>query len=344
MAVKPEGAGERAPAAREDMILEALRETLPARMGVEAFTSRFNTQVEYAAKIFGGRGFARFHLENADFLHAAIGLFLRLTGLYGRGLRNAAAVQVETVEHWFPNLPAAFDGFRILQLSDLHADALPEGGAALARLVSGLDYDLCVLTGDCRFSPWDDYGPCLEAMRLVLGALRCAGGVYGVLGNHDFLEMVPVLESLGANLLLNESVRIRRGDAAVVLAGVDDPHFYGADDPAGAMAGADGDFTILLCHSPEACAKAAAIGVDLFLAGHTHGGQICLPGGVPIITNADCPRCFASGKWRLRRMLGYTSRGVGTSGVPVRFFCPPEVATHVLRRRPAPAFHSSAAR
>jgi hypothetical protein len=84
-------------------------------------------------------------------------------------------------------------------------------------------------------------------------------------------------------------------------------------------------------HTPEIIEAAALYGIDLYLCGHTHGGQICLPWIGPIIVNANCPRRFTQGVWRYKQVQGYTSAGVGTSGVPVRFFCPPEIALIELR-------------
>ena len=89
---------------------------------------------------------------------------------------------------------------------------------------------------------------------------------------------------------------------------------------------------MLLSHTPELYRQAAHAGFDLMLCGHTHGGQICLPGGVPVLTNADCPRRYCAGRWRHHRMHGYTSRGTGVSMVDVRLNCPPEVTLHRLRR------------
>ena len=92
--------------------------------------------------------------------------------------------------------------------------------------------------------------------------------------------------------------------------------------------------TILLSHSPETHREAAALGYDLQLSGHTHGGQICLPGGIPILHNAPgCRRELIAGPWREGSMLGYTSRGAGAAGVAARFFCPPEITIHTLRSR-----------
>jgi len=71
---------------------------------------------------------------------------------------------------------------------------------------------------------------------------------------------------------------------------------------------------------------------DLHLSGHTHGGQICLPGGIPLIRNGNCPKEMIAGAWRYGKMHGYTSRGTGCCGVAARFFCPPEITVHTLRR------------
>ena len=91
-------------------------------------------------------------------------------------------------------------------------------------------------------------------------------------------------------------------------------------------------FRILLQHSPELLDEAAAEGVSLYLTGHTHGGQICLPGGVPIMTNVKSPRRYARGLWKHGAMTGYTTMGVGVSVMPVRFFSKGEVAVITLRR------------
>jgi uncharacterized protein len=88
---------------------------------------------------------------------------------------------------------------------------------------------------------------------------------------------------------------------------------------------------VLLVHSPELIDEARDFGAGLYLCGHTHGGQICLPGSIPIITNAACSRRFIAGPWQDGPMAGYTHRGTGVSCVPVRFNCPGEVVVHTLR-------------
>ena len=108
--------------------------------------------------------------------------------------------------------------------------------------------------------------------------------------------MVPDLEALGIRMLLNECVAIDRGRASIYLAGVDDAHFYRADNIEKAAADIPhGTVSVLLSHTPEIYRQAAHAGFDLMLSGHTHGGQICLPGGIPILLEADLPRAFGAG-------------------------------------------------
>jgi predicted MPP superfamily phosphohydrolase len=188
------------------------------------------------------------------------------------------------------------------------------------------------LTGDYRFRI---DGPCdavYPPMARILSAVNARHGIVGVLGNHDCAEMVPELTRLGVKVLVNEALEVRHGTHGIWLIGVDDPHYYGCDDLSGALLDVPQEgFKILLVHTPEMVAEAAQHGIQLYLCGHTHGGQICLPWIGPIIVNANCPRRFTRGIWRYKHVQGYTSAGVGTSGVPVRFFCPPEIALIELR-------------
>jgi predicted MPP superfamily phosphohydrolase len=157
--------------------------------------------------------------------------------------------------------------------------------------------------------------------------------VYGVLGNHDSIRMVPDLERMGATMLLNEHVALERGGDKIYIAGIDDAHFYRVDNIEKATDGIPGDaFSILLSHTPEIYRQAAHAGFDLLLSGHTHGGQICLPGGIPITLDSNLPRAFGSGAWKYQNMAGYTSVGAGSCIVPVRFNCPPEITLHRVRR------------
>jgi predicted MPP superfamily phosphohydrolase len=132
-------------------------------------------------------------------------------------------------------------------------------------------------------------------------------------------------------MLLNESDVIERGGQHLYLGGIDDAHFYGMDDiEKTASAIPNDEFSILISHTPEVYRQAAHADFNLLLSGHTHGGQICLPGGIPITLDSILPRYMGSGAWKYHDLIGYTSVGAGSSVVPVRFNCPPEVTLHHL--------------
>jgi hypothetical protein len=144
--------------------------------------------------------------------------------------------------------------------------------------------------------------------------------------------MVPGLEAMGIQILLNECAVIQRGDQRIFLAGIDDAHFYRVDNiEKAALQIPDGEFSILLSHTPEIYRQAAHANFDLMLSGHTHGGQICLPGSIPITLESALPRRMGAGPWQYNNMIGYTSVGAGSSVVPVRLNCPPEITLHCLR-------------
>ncbi|MGH9694488.1 MAG: metallophosphoesterase, partial [Bryobacteraceae bacterium] len=134
-------------------------------------------------------------------------------------------------------------------------------------------------------------------------------------------------------MLVNEAAEIERPNGALWLLGVDDTFDYRCADLPGALAGVPRHaFKILLSHSPELYDEASREGIQLYLTGHTHAGQIRLPGIGALKHNARCPRRMAFGAWRHGAMQGYTSAGVGCSSLPVRFHCPPELALIELGR------------
>jgi len=258
---------------------------------------------------------------------------LAAVGLYEMGRRNALSPQLREFTLRYPDLPPAFDGFRLLHLSDFHIDGVDGLAEVLASILSEIQPDLCAFTGDYRF---EDRGPCHQVyprMRLVIDAISAEHGTFGILGNHDSAEIAWGLEALGVRMLVNESVEIRRGSDSLWLAGVDDPFDYRCDDLDLALENVpEHSFKILLAHVPEIYKKAARCGVDLCLSGHTHAGQIRLPLVGAIKNNARCPKQFLYGLWNHAGMHGYTTSGVGCSSVPVRFNCPPEIVLFELRR------------
>ncbi len=303
-------------------------EEIVARMGEAYVRRRFMLQAHYVARVIGP-GLVHFHVENLLWAHYLLRRFLQTVRLHGRGQANALRFEITRNEVAWPGLPPAFAGFRILHLSDLHADFHPAFAERLAAAVAGLDYDAVALTGDYRMHTTGNFDPAMAGLRAIRAALR--GPVFAVLGNHDFLEMIPVLEDMGVRLLLNENEPLRRGADTLHVVGVDDPHFYRAAELKRAMAGVPPAAPVLLlAHSPELHEQARQAGVRLMLCGHTHGGQICLPGGRAILTNARCPRALVAGAWRRGGLQGYTSRGTGSSGLDVRYNCPPEIVVHRL--------------
>ena len=301
---------------------------LRQRIGDTHLEQRLRAQADHAG---WRKGRGRVHLENFSALIRAVHLVLRLTGLAAWGRRNALALTVRKRTLALRGLPPAFDGLRILHLSDLHFDGFPGFGQHIARAIGHHEFDLAVITGDFRFYTHGEFAHLAPELAALAPALTCRFGVFGVLGNHDLIEMAPMIEQAGVRLLLNESVRLESGGAELWLVGLDDAHYFGLHDfdkalravPAGAP-------RVLLVHSPELLPEAAAHQVSLYLTGHTHGGQICLPGGFAPYMNINCHPDLISGAWQYGEMHGYTSAGVGASGVFARFFCPPEIVIHEL--------------
>ena len=312
-------------------MIEALLSKLEQRLGGRVYAKqRLGIELDHEAQIFG-QGTTFFHIENWYSIHSLIRTGLKLTGLYWRGRANAARVQVRHNDIHFKNLPPAFNGFTLLHMSDFHADMSVDAMAKLEAILPGLHYDLCVLTGDYRGATYGQFDDALARIQSVLAPIKRP--IYGVLGNHDTIRMVPDLEAVGVRMLLNECEPIARGGQTIYLAGIDDAHYFRVDNIEKAASGIPHDaFSILLFHTPEIYRQAAHAGFALLLSGHTHGGQICLPGSIPLTLDAVLPRRFGAGAWQYRNMAGYTSKGVGSSIVAVRINCLPEITLHRLWR------------
>jgi uncharacterized protein len=301
---------------------------LQQRVGRIHLKQRLGIERDYERKIFGqGRNF--FHIENWHALRSIIRNSLRLALLHGRARRNARLIRVRHNHITLQRLPSGFEDYTILQISDLHLDMADDFPRVLIEAVRQLEYDLCVLTGDFKAETWGPYEAALQGLQQVRTHLE--GEVYGVLGNHDTICMVPAMESMGIRMLLNEQVVLRRQGEAIYLAGIDDPHYYRADNIEKAGDDIpDGAVSILLAHSPEIYRHAAHADFDVMLCGHTHAGQMCLPGGYALMCNAACPRKYCAGAWRYHNLSGYTSAGSGACVVDLRINCPPEVTLHHL--------------
>ena len=308
--------------------MDNIEQKLEARLGRVHARQRLGIEAERGHHVFG-QGLNFFHPENWYSAHALIRFAIQLVGMYERGQCNARNLQVKKNLIHLPHLPKAFNDFKILHLTDLHVDMDDRNLNALIQTVTDLQYDICVLTGDYRAGTFGAIEGAVAGMQRLITMLKQP--VYGVLGNHDSIWMLPELESMGIIMLMNEVAVLEKDGVQIFLAGVDDPHYFRVDNLEKAAQDIPQDaVSLLLSHTPEIYRQAAHAGFDVMFCGHTHGGQICLPGGIPLTLDSKCPRYMGAGQWRYQQMQGYTSAGAGTSIVNARFNCPPEVTIHHL--------------
>ena len=251
-----------------------------------------------------------------------------VTGLavHGYAIERHALRLLKTDLH-IAELPDAFVGLQVGFVTDLHHSAFvsAEEVSGAATLVMRERPDLIILGGDYVTNKEPRFaGPCAEALR----PLHAPWGVFGILGNHDDERHVPAeLRRIGVELIRDTWTRLYLGGDRLALAGVD---FWtrGPDQIASALRGLSGP-SLLAAHDPRRVVEAAALGVGGILSGHTHGGQVVIPG-----LGAVAARKFpvAAGHLRKGNTDLFVSRGVGTVVVPIRINCPPEVAVVTLRR------------
>jgi hypothetical protein len=228
-----------------------------------------------------------------------------------------------------PNLPPDLTGFRLVHLSDLHLRGYwSKGYDQLIERLEAAPPDLLLVTGDF-IDDKHDHRPGLAMLRRLLPRLRSRLGTYGILGNHDVDVIQPYLSDLGVKLINGARALLESGTGATLeligfpgLARTDlDAHFVAAQPLKG-----PGTLRIVLSHYPDHFRRARPLEPDLYLAGHTHGGQICLPGGIPLLTHDTMPRRYCKGIHRLNDSWLIVSRGLGfASEIPVRLYCPSEV-------------------
>lgn len=248
------------------------------------------------------------------------------------GLRDPEVVDVP-IE--LARLPPAFDGFTIIQLTDLHVGATigAEWISSLVARTNALAPDLVALTGDLVDGTVDQLREDVAALR----RLRAAHGVYFVTGNHEYYVGVDAwiahLRSLGIRVMRNERVEIMRDGAAFDLVGIDDynAHSYRrghGPDLTAALAGRDPQRTaVLLAHQPRQVREAVRHRIDLQLSGHTHGGQVWPWHYLAAAQQGG----LLAGRYREGHTQLYVSRGAGYWGPPLRFAAPSEITRIILR-------------
>jgi predicted MPP superfamily phosphohydrolase len=260
------------------------------------------------------------------------GFFLKITGFYKRGCDNAKKITVTSLNLEFANLPAAFNGFRILHLSDLHIDSIPGFTAMLIDKIKPLEFDICLLTGDYRRDRSGSFNHILKPLKILSKYIQAPFGTFAILGNHDTYLMAQYEKESGIKLLVNESVEIIKDEQKILITGTDDPFDFYTESALICLETRGYDFKIAMVHTPEMAKCASQNKYDLYLCGHTHGGQICFTEGVAMLSHQFEGKKFNHGLWKIGNMTGYTSRGAGVSGIPVRFNCEPEITLITLTR------------
>ena len=228
-------------------------------------------------------------------------------------------------------LPPEFDGYRIAHLSDLHVGSVtpPHLVARWLDRVGNVPVDLTVITGDLVTSGEAFHEPIAD----LVGRLK--GPVLFVPGNHDYfgdgLPLFGRLEERGVRVLRNERVVIARGESKLVVAGMDDV-WTRRGDVAASLRVREAGVTVLLAHDPAVFDEAASMGADVMLSGHTHGGQIGVPGLARFVNLTKMANRYSLGVYRKGGATLVVSGGMGCTGLPIRFGVPPEVLVIRLQR------------
>lgn len=259
--------------------------------------------------------------------------FLRVFGFLKKGEQNALDIKKNEQIFYFEKLPEEFDGFKILHLSDLHLDSLGGITDKIASLVAGETFDICVMTGDYRFHTQGSYKQVIEPLKKITSQIKSRHGILAVLGNHDTCRIVNFEDELRVKFLINESFEILKNNQKLIFSGTDDPFKYFTQSAVDALTEKHNGFKVALVHTSELSDSASQNGYSLYLCGHTHAGQICLPGGIPLVTHQYEGRKFYKGVWHLNGMTGFTSPGCGVSGIPIRFFTRGEVTRIILKSK-----------
>jgi predicted MPP superfamily phosphohydrolase len=271
--------------------------------------------------------------------------FLKVAGIsVGGGLVAATSYFIVNDESQDPvvdrvpipirDLHPDLDGFTILLMTDFHLYPLtqPDLIKRSVAIANSLDADLVALTGDYVWRRLD----AIEELAPILSNLNAKHGVFSTLGNHDYwLDAAVITETMeksGLPVLVNQGVSIQQGNGTLFLSGLDDgwsgnPDLEATLDSAPAKAP-----VILLCHEPDLADQFSLDGrITLQLSGHTHGGQIRMPGiGAFILPYLG--RKYDIGLYNVNDMLLYTNRGIGVISEPVRYNCPPEITQFVLQK------------
>ncbi len=224
-------------------------------------------------------------------------------------------------------LSPALRNLRILHLSDLHLrKSWPAACDALLKRIGSKPPDLILFTGDFVENK-KDHSSAIPALRRLIDGCTTRLGCFGVSGNHDGRSIAKTLEGLPIRLLQHQRETISIGGATIELIGLVGFHRRDLDENwlRSIPPKEEGVPRIVLSHYPDLIKRTRHLQADLYLSGHTHGGQVCLPGGIPLLCHDSLPKRFCSGVHRYENTWMVTNRGFGFSGLPLRLFCPNEV-------------------
>ena len=242
------------------------------------------------SKRYGGKSHHHWYL--LMFMLRTFRRLLKLVGKYKGGFNNAENIVLRELDLKFPDLPPEFQSFTILHLSDMHFGCIPEIEDIILKQLDNREVDICIITGDYLNGIHVPINSAIESLNKITKGIKTRHGFLGILGNHDTCHMVTPMEDLGIRLLINEDYRLHKGSDCIHFIGTDDVHYYYTDQALHAMEKAGSDFSIALVHSPEIYDLAEEKGINLYLCGHTHGGQVCIPGGTPIMTHLNRGKGF----------------------------------------------------
>jgi len=246
--------------------------------------------------------------------------------------RSLAGFEWNRVELTIPDLPPALDGTRLIHLTDLHLRR--PWPIELDQVIERVNADppaIVLFTGDLVDDKRDPRSALPNVERLIKG-LKPTAGIVAVTGNHDGDLLPPRLVSWGVRVLLHDRIRMNVNDSPIELIGLPgvdrtdlDERFLHTLPPR-----QPGVPRIILCHYPDLIRQSAHVKADLYLAGHTHGGQICLPNGRAILTHDSLPRQLCKGAHDVEGTCLIVNRGFGFTTIPLRVFCPAEVVEIML--------------
>lgn len=285
----------------------------------------------------------------------AIVIILLAAAFFACGIISSAELVIRQFKLYYDNLPQNFDGYKIVQLTDLHGSVFGEGQRELIERVESCSPDIIVLTGDLMDSGDKEFTPAYD---LCKGLVDIAP-VLWVKGNHFYsadkeiaAAMEEALIELGVVLLSDESYEVEIEGQSIVIDGMDDPYgvFYTRGMPRDYDRGASlsimkrkleslneeiedaGGFKMLIVHRPCLAELLTEYDYSLVLAGHTHGGQICLPGGIEIIGTEGLFPQYKSGYIAIGSTGLIISSGLGCSNINLRLYNPPEIVEIQLKK------------